>query len=638
MHAPAERRSPDWPIHLAVFAAMTGLSVYLLLSLVQHLKGTLPSWYFDTWVDTWTVWWMRQALWVHPHNPFMVPLVEYPLGADMYWNNLEIAKSAWGVILVPLIGQVTTHNVLIWTTFPLAGYTAWLFVRYMLEREGVTRPIASAAAFAGACAFTFSRYHFCHAEAHLNLTAVEGIPLYLFFFMRYMDHARRRDLVYLLLAIVYTAFCDSYYLVYSAVISFFWVVAESLRQGPLFRLSTLFTPIAKRAATVALAVTVVLSPWITVLLLHAFPPPVSPYHGDADYVADVFNYFVPDRTSYWLPKFPQAWQDISNRTDGDNEENGYFIGYLTPLLCLIAARRPFMKSGTRWFVYAVFFISLTFGFEMRVATAMDAPIWIPMAAVAFFLATLPGGLRAGPRRDAWIAIGLAAIGCYVIPVTANGAPYRTHLTMPYAVFKTIVPMFARGGMPDRFVLCADVSISVLLGGFAAWVGTLVARTYKWLGVLVALLFAAIPCVEYRPRPMIMTPVPVNPPVFEEIHKEPPEIAVFTDGSPMSQYEQTFYEHPISYVRMARVPRSIETFERPKRVYQVLHHERTLDEPVSEMERNDMREFLSNYHFRYYVTHFWDDARDQFVVQQLGGRLLYRAPDNQLIVYRFDAVH
>ncbi len=111
----------------------------------------------------------------------------------------------------------------------------------------------------------------------------------------------------------------------------------------------------------------------------------------------------------------------------------------------------------------------------------------------------------------------------------------------------------------------------------------------------------------------------------------------TDGSPMSQYEQIYYNHPVSYARLARVPQSLEAFERTQRVIQVLHHERTLDEPVTPEDKKQMRAYLAKYHFRYYVTHFWDGNRDNFVTQQLGGRLLYRAPDSQLMVYRFDDV-
>ncbi len=634
----ADRRPRDWPLHVAVLVTMTGLTVAYMWPMVSHLSGFLPNWYFDNWMDTWTVWWMRQALWLHPHNPWVSPIVEYPLGGEMYWHNVEFAKTAWGVVLIPLMTPVAAHNLLILSTFPLAGYSAWLFVRYMLEREGVTRPIASAAAFGGACAYTFSRYHLCHAEAHLNLTAVEGIPFYLFFFVRYMDHARKRDLVGLLFGIVYTAFCDSYYLVYSAVLSALWVLAEARRHGPIFRAATLSLPFLRRAAIIALTVTLVLSPWLGVLIVHAFPPPVSPFHGDADYVADLAGYFMPDRLSGWLPLFPNSWRDLTIRTDGDNEENGYFLGYITPVLCFIASRPGFMRFGLRWYAFALFFISLTFGFEMRVGATMDAPLWAPLGVAAFVIASFPGGLRPGWRRDVWITLALCAVGCFVIPVTANGAPFRARIPMPYAIFKTVVPLFARGGMPDRFILCADVCVAVLFGGFAAGVASPLLPRFRWLTPLIALVLAAIPCLEFRPRPMNMGPIPVNPPVFEEIKNAPPEVAVFTDGSVMSQFEQMYYNHPISYVRLARIPASLEAFERPKRVYQVMHHERTLDEPVKPGEKEEMRAFLKEWHFRYYVTHFWDQARDQFVVEQLGGRLLYRSPDSLLMVYRFDAVN
>jgi hypothetical protein len=648
---PTDSKTPDveaassgarqhWIVHVTVFGAMTGIATVILWPLLTHLKTCLPFWYFDTWLDTWTVWWMRQALWVHPHNPFVSNLAEYPLGAEMYWHNVEFAKSAFGVFLVPGLGAIGAHNLLIWSTFPLAGYSAWLLVRYILEREGFDDTTSSCAAFAGATAYAFSRYHLCHAEAHLNLTAIEGIPFYLFFFIRYLDRGRRWDLFGLSCGIVYTAFSDSYYLVYAAVLSGLWVLAEAGRRGALFKVRNIFTVTNRRAVTVVFTVAVVLSPWLGVLIKHAFPPPSSPFHGDADFNADIVGYLLPDRISYWFPKLPPAWRDLSGRIEGDNEENGLFLGYLTPLAGYIAYRWHFLRAGTRWLAFALFFISLSFGFELHYGTAFDTPVWFAFALPAFALALLPGSLRPGIHRDAWITLGLAALGCKVLPVTANGVPFRAHILLPYSVFKTVVPFFSRGGMPDRFVLCATISVAVLFGAFVARLGTrIAAKTNKpWVAPLVMVSMAAIPCAEYWPRPMNMEPPPPPPPVFEQIRKEPPQIAVFTDASPMAQFEQITFNHPISYARMARIPVALDDFERPKRILQVLHHERTMDQPVSDAERKEMHEYMKKYHFRYYIAHFWDDARDKFVREQLGGRLLYRAPDSTVIVYRFDEIH
>jgi hypothetical protein len=614
---------------------MSGIAAVLLWPLLRHASTGLPHWYFDNWMDCWTLWWMRQALWAHPQNPFVTSLLEHPIGAEMYWHNLEPSKSVLGVVLVPLMGAVAARNLLVWTTFPLAGYTAWLLVRYLLERQGTPRPIAGPAAFAGACVFAFSRYHLCHAEAHLNLSAIEGIPLYLLFFFRYLDHGRRKDLAAVTLAAVYTTFCDSYYLVYSAVISLFWVVALAWRGGGLVRLATLSLPVVRRAALVLGAVLLALSPWAVALVVHAFPAPISPFHGDSDFAADLSGYLIPDRISAWLPRFPAPMRDLVSHLQGDNEECGYFLGYVTPALGIVAARPAFVRDGGRWLALGVTFVVLSLGVDLSVGGSRDVQPWVILAMVTFVAVATPNSWRSRARRDVWLALGALTVACYLVPVTANGAPFHAHLSLPYALFKTVVPFFGRAGMPDRFVLVSTLALAVLFGGFAARVSARFSR--RWVAVGVALVLAAVPCVEYRGRPITMGPVPTLPPVFDEIRREPPEVAVFTDASPMSQFEQITHGHAISYGRFARVPIQLEAFERSERVYQVLHHLRTLADPVSQAERVHMRAFLKEHRFRYYVAHYWDVSRDRFVREELGGRLIYRAPDGGVIVYRFDDV-
>ena len=629
------RTHREWPSHVAVIVAMAGIAAILLWPMLRHMSTALPSWYYDTWIDCWAIWWMRDALWLHPHNPFVSPLIGYPLGAEMYWHNLEPAKSAWGVVLLPWIGPVAARNLIVWTTFPLAGYTAWLFVRYILEREGTPRRLAGAAAFAGACVFTFSRYHLCHAEAHLNLSAIEGIPLYLLFFIRYLDRGRRGDLIALTLAAAYTAFCDSYYLVYSAVLSLLWVVAEAVRHGGVLRLRTLRSVVVRRSALAALCVVLLLSPWLVALMAHAFPAPVSVFHGDTDFAADLAGYFIPDRTSAWLPFVSAKWRDLSMHLQGDNEENGYFLGYLTPVLAIVAARQAFLRDGARWLAFGLVFVVLSLGVDLTFAGSPDLSVWMLLALGAVALAAAPWRWRSPSTRDVSVALGVAAIVCFFVPVTANSAPFHAHLSLPYAVFKTVVPFFGRAGMPDRFVLGATLALAVLFAAFAARVAGRVTRPRA--AVAVALLLASVPCVEYRGRPMIMGPLPVLPKVMAEIKAERSDVAVLTDASPLSEFDQIYHGHPISYERLARVPVQHSLFEHNERIYQVLHDDRTAGDPVTPAERAHMRSFLRQYHFRYYVTHFWDAGRDRFVREELGGKVLYHAADNLFAVYRFDDV-
>lgn len=621
-------------MHLAVFVGMCWLADRLAGPLLHQAAGYMSPGHDDNWMDSWTVWWMRQALWLHPHNPFVSPIVEYPNGAEMYWHNLEPSKTIWGVVLVPLMGPVAAHNLLVWSTFPLAGYTAWLFVRYLLERQGVARHVANTAAFAGACVFAFSRYHLCHAEAHLNLSSIDGIPLHLFFLVRFLDRGRKGDLVGVAASAVYNAFCDSYYLLYATMFSLLWVVAEVRRKGAFFRLASWRTVALRRAAMAALAIAAVLSPWLLALLAHAFPAPGSPYHGDVDYAADIAGYLIPDRLSAWLPDVRPKWRELSMHLPGNNEENGYFLGYLTPVLGVIAARPPFLRDGPRWYGLALLFMVLSLGVDLSIAGTRDLDVWDVLAVTTTLFVVMHGTWRSARRRDLAVLLIFSTAVCYFVPVTANGNPFHAHFTLPYAVFKTVFPFFSRAGMPERFVLGATLAFAVLFGAFAGWVASRVRQPV--VAAALGLAFAVIPCVEYRGRPIPMEPVPPPPAIFDVIRREPAEVAVFTDATAMSQFEQIYHGHPVTYARVARVPAAQAEYDRSHRINMALLHQKTLFDPVTERERAEMREYLRAHRFRYYIMHSWDPSRDRFVTIELGGRLLYQS-SGTLYVYRFDDV-
>jgi hypothetical protein len=619
----------DWVTHAAVLAGMCLLTAILLWPLTRHISGTSPR-HDDAWMDAWTTWWMRQALWEHPQNPFFAPNAEYPIGAEMYWHNLEPAKTAWGVVLVPLFGPVTTRNLLIWTTFPLAGYTAWLLVRYVLERDGASRRLANAAAFAGATVFAFSRYHLCHADAHLNLSAIEGLPLYLFFFIRFLDGGRTRDLAALAITGLYTALCDYYYVTYAALFSALWVVAECGKRRGFWRWRSWATPTVYRAAAAGAATVVALMPVLLVLWRHANPRPLSPNHGDADFNADLASYLLPDRLSVWLTAVKPQWRAMILSLPGNNEENGNFLGYLTPLLALIAAKWRCLRDGNRWLAFGLVFFLLSLGVELSLGASTSLSPWVVLLLMTAMVAMVPDIWRSPLGRDALVWLGLAAAGCYFLPVTANGAPIEARLTMPYAVFKTLLPFYSRAGMADRFVLGATLALAVLFGGFAARVASRCKNAS--IAVAVALAFAIIPCTEYRGTPMALEPV-TFPAVFDTIRNEPPDVAVLTDASGMSMLEQTYHHHPISYARLARVPVRQDVFESEHRLYQLAHSRGT--GPVSAAERAQLKAFLHDYKFRYYIAHFFDPMRDRFIVQELGGKSIYQASDGSRYVYKLD---
>ncbi|MGO8993321.1 MAG: hypothetical protein ACLQVI_08320, partial [Polyangiaceae bacterium] len=167
----------------------------------------------------------------------------------------------------------------------------------------------------------------------------------------------------------------------------------------------------------------------------------------------------------------------------------------------------------------------------------------------------------------------------------------------------------------------SLALAVLFAAFAAWAASKPRDTR--VAVVLAVAFAAIPCLEYRGQPMTMGAVPPRMAVFDKIQREPPETAVFTEANIESQFEQTYHGHPVTAVRLARVPVDVQSFVSSHRLYLALGSGQTLAAPVSADERAEMRAFLHEHHFRYYLAHTFDAARDHFLTTELGAHLISR---------------
>ncbi|MGZ3460614.1 MAG: hypothetical protein ACXU86_19170, partial [Archangium sp.] len=577
------------------------LSVLHTWPLAAHLRGFLAGGTDDTWMNTWHLWWMRQALWVHPQNPFFSPLLHWPLGAQLYWHTLCPAKTALGVVLLPWLTPETAYNLLLIATFVATGYTSWLLFRYVLARSGFSPGLAAGAAFAGACAFDFSRYHQAHASAHLNLSSLEGIPLYLFFFFRYLDGGKRKDLLGLALSALFTILCDYYYVLYEALFSVVWVLSERWQRGPLFSRSSLQDVTLRRAALAGGGALLACLPMLAALAAHAFPSPISIWHGDSDYYADLVGFFLPDRLSRWVAHLPMDLSRVVHRLNGNVEEDGYYLGLATLAVCAYALYRG-VPNGRRWAWIGVGFAILSLGTTLSWAGNDEVPAVALLVGGTLLLIHFSRGRRARSwARDTAVFLACATAIAFVHPLTAHGDPFHVELPLPYLLFKDVVPFFSRGGMPVRLELLTTLCMGTLVAFAAAHLGALLKGRPEWMRAGVALGVALVPNVEYLGQPMKLSPVPVAPPAFAEIRLAPPDVAVFTDATVMSQYEQTVHHHPISYARLSQVPvREKELME--SSLYRTLQEHHGPSGGLSEEQLGEMCRYLRDHHFGYYILH------------------------------------
>ncbi|TSC23607.1 hypothetical protein [Corallococcus sp. Z5C101001] len=621
-------------LHPLVLLAFFALSVFHTWPLLSHLKGFVLGGREDVYMNMWHLWWMRQALWVQPQNPFFAPLLHWPLGAELYWHTLAPAKTLWGVVLLPWMPVETAYNVVLFGSFVLTGYTSWLLLRYLLERAGHGPWLSAAAALAGACVFNFSRYHLDHAIAHLNLSALEGLPLYLLCFFRWLDEGKRKWLVGLALCALYVLLCDYYYLVYIALFSLLWVVAERWKRGPLFSVDMWKDPVVRRAVVAGVAAGLACVPPMVPLLLHAFPAPLQIHHGDSDYFTDLYAFFIPDTRSAWMTEVPEkarafAQDLLRAKMSGNAEESGTFVGWVTPLLAVFALWRG-VPDGRRWLGLGLGFAVLSMGTVLNIGMEDRVSPVVLLIALFVAVALMPAWRERVWRRDVLLLMAVSIWLALSEPLTAFNVPLKVQIPMPYVVFKQVVPLFSRGGMPMRFVLLTFLALAVLVAFAAAHAGAWASRRDARLGMAVALAVALVPNVEYRGLLMPVPPVPRLPQVFDEIRDAPMPAAVLTDNV-QGQWEQIYHGKPVSFARLSRLPVR-ESAMVDSRLIRAAEGMRNAFGTVSPQEREEMRRYLKEHHFKWYVTHLFHPIRHRFIEDELGGVLVHQ--DGYVTVYRF----
>jgi hypothetical protein len=611
---------------------MAALAVLHTWPLARDYSGHLAGGLADPYITSWQFWWMKQALVTQPQNPWFTPLLHHPLGADLYWHTLMPGKTILGVV-IPLFSPEELYNLSILASFALTGWTTWLLFRWLLEKAGQPAARAAAAAFAGAVAFDFCRYHLAHAHAHLNLVALEGLPLYLLFFLRWLDDGRRRWLLLLALAALYTASCDFYYLAYEAIFSAAWLIADRWRRGPLLSLASLGDPALSRGAWAALAALLACSPLLLMLARHANPEPFCYFHKDADYFTDLAGFFFPDRLSYWYQHgwLSPAARAVVARLPGNLEEGGYWLGWATPA-CALWALLKGIPDGRRWLGIAAVLALCSFGVNLSVAGEIELSPSIPLGLITVALVGLRwSGFRV--RRDVIAALAIATLYFTLVPAQANDLPFTVRVPMPYLLMKEL-PFLSRGGMPNRLALFLELAIGVFFAFAAARLAERLAGRGRAVALSAAVAMAAIPSFEFRDGTMLMAPLEPVPALFEEIRRAPPEWAVFVDANELSEFDQIRHGHPISYAYLSRVPRpNVDLIE--SRLYRILMRGTGLEEPFRPGELEEMRKFLQDHKFKWYVAHALEPRRRAFVQGELGGELVQ--DDGRHVAYVFNWV-
>jgi len=174
----------------------------------------------------WNIWWIHKAV-TELHQPlWQTHYLHYPYGVSLLGHALDPFNGFIGILLLRFLSLIETYNFIVVFSFVGGGVTAFLLA-YHFTKSYWGSMIAG-------FIFTFSNYHFAHAEGHLELVSLEWIPL--FVLLWYILLVKPRIVIAMASAIVLFAvlLCSYYYFLYCIMIAFLILLWYGIRQKNIF--------------------------------------------------------------------------------------------------------------------------------------------------------------------------------------------------------------------------------------------------------------------------------------------------------------------------------------------------------------------------------------------------------------------
>ena len=369
-----------WVAPLAFyFLAFCLLTYPLILSFPTHFFADAG----DGLQNVWNLWWVRKAIVELHTTPWYTTFLHHPSGVSLLGHTLNPFNGLLGLLLQPFLSLIETHNVIVVFSFVVAGLTAFRLALHVTESYW-------GSVLAG-YVFTFSQYHFAHAEGHLQLVALEWIPLFILCWLRLTIEPSIRRAGAASLTLLLVALCDYYYLFYcvlaGAVIGAWHV--WGLRAALAAYVRRAWRPMLMFGGATLATSGILLA---SLLRLNAVDP-LSGEHQAPTFSLDALALFIPG--GHW--RFASLTKSYFGRLPGNIHESSVYLGLPAVLLSIYVWRqrvrlRPRHPSLYLWFGLMLFFAVIALGPMLHVAGSViyDGPMPYSALEAAFPTLRLSG--------------------------------------------------------------------------------------------------------------------------------------------------------------------------------------------------------------------------------------------------------
>lgn len=470
-------------VYFAVFVLFTYPLITLFSSHFFADRG-------DGLQNVWNLWWVDAALTKLGQNPWTTRYLHYPYGISLLGHTLNTTNGLMSIPLVRILSPIQAHNTLIVFSFVGSGFMAFCLA-YYLTRAYWPSIIAG-------FVYSFSNYHFAHAQGHMQLVALQWIPLFVLLWYVLLTRPSLWVSLGAVLALLLVILNDYYYFMYTALAAAFMAVWVALWQRDalffvrqryrlpmlVFLLGSLFTS--------GVLVAAVLRQQSTDPLLAIYVP--------ERFSLDLLAPFIPG--GHW--RFAELTKSYWSELPGNIHESSVYLGLsvvFVVIYVIIRWRKADLPSLPYWYFVLVFFFIMGLGPVLQV----------------------------------------------------NGQPVSDFM-LPYdLVFQRLFPPLRVARVPVRMIVIVILSASVISAvGFK-----LLFQQSKRTRVLAWLLIGIL-VVEYLPAPIPASQVPV-PPYIALLRDLPGKEGVLdaANRTTIAMYYQTLYEKPMAFGYVSRMPASTE---------------------------------------------------------------------------------
>ena len=510
------------------------LAAFVLLN--PHLPAVFSTHYYfgglDGYQNVWNLWWVDKAIREHGSLPWFTTWLHYPAGTTLIGHTLNPFNGLLAMPLLRFLTPVQTYNFIVFFSFVSGGVTAFWLCREMTK--------SYAGSLVGGAVFTFSSFHFMHADGHLQLTALEWLPLFVLCWIRFCARPTAGRGVVAALVLWLVALCDLYYFAYCVLTGALFYGWVAWRQKDPWFLNRAWT----WRALLAFLVPAALSSGVLVasLIYQHATDALTGTHSPRDLSMDLLSPFVWGY--YW--RFRDWVQPLWHPLAKHVTEASVYVGWSVLALGVYAwrqrARAPIAYLSF-WLLVVGFFGVMSLGPNLRV-----------------------GGME--------MSLG--------VRLSMMGHDDVNPLVLPYAWLWLLFPPWRLAGVPVRMMVMVQLAASVLAAG---GVGALLTSSWKWKRLGLAAVLAWI-VFDYLPAPATVTDPSV--PAYVGVLRDLPDGAVLDIASngPQALYYQTVHEKPIAFGYISRTPTSVDA----------------ADQALAALIREGRWDQIArDHHFRYIVT-------------------------------------